>query len=369
LQPRPLHFICVTWGAAHTELFLEASLPTQLAPGNLPAVASRSGTTFKLYTTADDVPRLSRSASYRQLTRLMPTEIIPIEVDPAVSCFDILTSCHKAAIKDAAAKGAAMVILAPDLVFADGTFRKLAESVDAGKRAVLTSSVRLSRETFVPALVGRGVRSDAPIKITNREMVDLALEHLHPVSKASFWPPREIWPPNAYWSVGREGFVARSFHMHPLMVVPGKGNVRFSSTVDVGLVDRLCRRPSDIHIVQDSDEMCLFEISPEQYGLDGLRPEPLDTQGLKKWAIWGTNRRQRWRFSHPIRIHRGECSPAWEVVLAQSARDASNVIDLPRLRQWAEAPLVFPTLRAGVRLARLCRKPFARRDAASKLAG
>ena len=37
MQPSGLYFMTPVWGEAYTKLFLDIVIPSQLAPGNLPA--------------------------------------------------------------------------------------------------------------------------------------------------------------------------------------------------------------------------------------------------------------------------------------------------------------------------------------------
>ena len=199
----PFHFVNVTWGDGHTGLYLDVSLPSQLSrPGNLQVFRGRAGTLYKIYTTKSDAQRIRQSPAYLRLCELVPTQLIEIKIDRHAPNHEALTACQKKAIIDAEQVGAAVVFLAPDTVLADGGCASLLRLATEGKRAVMVAGVRLNKETFVPAFLYEcRPQRETEVTISPRDLVALAVEHLHPISKSLLWPPRSIWPSHLYWLV------------------------------------------------------------------------------------------------------------------------------------------------------------------------
>lgn len=360
---RPFHFINVTWGPRHTGLFLDVSLPTQLAPGNLPALANRAGTIYKIYTTHEDAKRIRESPVYQKLCQTVTTEIILIEVNPETPHHLMFAEFHKLAIMAAEKVEAALVFLAPDTLLSNGSFARLGELVDSGKRAVFTSGIRLTLETFVPAFHERyRAQGQDRVCMTGRELVDLALDHVHPFSEAVIWPARIPVPSNLFWSVGREGLIGRCFHLHPIVIVASPLTASFSSTIDGDYLELACPRGAHTHVICDSDEFCIFEISPKSYML-GLTPsEPIDHRGIARWALLYANRVHRQLVKSSIRIHRGECSKAWDKVQAKSDEDVRKSLLFLRIYVWCVflggGAIVLPLLRKPFRMARSLLRPY-----------
>lgn len=62
------------WGYNFVRQFLEWSLPTLLAPGNLPALAARLPTRFILLTSVDDEPYIREHAAIKRLSGVCKVE-------------------------------------------------------------------------------------------------------------------------------------------------------------------------------------------------------------------------------------------------------------------------------------------------------
>src|SRR6516165_9229998 len=60
------------WGYEFTQQFLNVSLPTLLAPGNLPALAKTLPTEFIFLTGRRDEPMIRQSTGYRHLSAICP---------------------------------------------------------------------------------------------------------------------------------------------------------------------------------------------------------------------------------------------------------------------------------------------------------
>jgi hypothetical protein len=387
----PFHLTNVTWGAEHTRLYLDISLPSQLSPGNIPALADRPGTVYKLYTTIEDGAAIQKSPVFQQLLKFVTTEIIYIETGhkkrppapppqpiqqyepqpdepeklydfhatledsklihqsnifarlsprlraevngiagapPAISAHTILSRCHIDANREGGKVGAAVVFLAPDMVFADGAFQRLAELIDAGKRAVITAGTRVAAETFVPAFMQAFSRGENSITISPRQLTGLAMKHWHPATLASYWPPRVNWPSNMFWPVGDEGIVGRCYHMHPIVVVAKRENVNFDSTIDDDYVVRAYPNDEDVYVVEDSDELCTYEISSVKHLKSIMQSTALDTPRVGCWATSHANKLHRRLVKHVVRMHGGEPSSKWADVVRRSD------VDIYHVTQW-----------------------------------
>jgi hypothetical protein len=57
-------FVTVFWGGWHRGTFLNANLPTMLAPGNLPALAVGVDCEYLIYTTAKDAAELEGDLAF-----------------------------------------------------------------------------------------------------------------------------------------------------------------------------------------------------------------------------------------------------------------------------------------------------------------
>lgn len=323
-----IHFITAVWGDSYTDLFLNVALPNQLSPGNLPSFyhSSGKGSIYKIYTMFEDAEKIKKSPVFAELSGAMSTEIVLIDDLNVKIKHNALSECHKRAIGAADNDGAALAFLSPDSIWSDGTFANLLEIVATGKRVVMVAGIRVVKETFVPTLLQQfRSKSDFSISISSRELVKIALDHLHPVTKSLFWNSKEFsgWPSHLYWDVNQEGLLARCFHLHPLVVNPSRRGLSFSSTIDADYFSLACPDLNDLYVVVDSDEMVCCEISSLAQSAGTIAPNGSSVIQVARWARHQTNQHHREFVRHRIRFHFKEISEDWQ----QVERSSDRVVD------------------------------------------
>jgi len=75
--PKWIKVLEPVWGYDFTQQFLNVSLPTLLAPGNLPALAKTLPTEFIFLTGRRDEAMIRESAGYRRLSTICPDDRDP----------------------------------------------------------------------------------------------------------------------------------------------------------------------------------------------------------------------------------------------------------------------------------------------------
>jgi hypothetical protein len=131
-----------------------------------------------------------------------------------------------------------------------------------------------------------------------------------------------------YWNVPGEGILARSFFLHPLMIDPVCRDALPKSTIDAAkYVSRACPAYEQVHVVTDSDELSLFELSDADAAVINTAP---GTIPLWRAATMfsGRDSHQKRYWANPIRLHVREIGPAWQSAERESARFARRVIRL-----------------------------------------
>ncbi len=107
--------------------------------------------------------------------------------------------------------------------------------------------------------------------LTNRELVSLAIENLHPVNRHHFWSNSQgysLAPHILLWQV-KDGLLANFFYPHPLCILPNSPSVEFNSTIDVDIAFKTYPDLSTHYMCQNSDEMALFELTSNPYNYFG----------------------------------------------------------------------------------------------------
>ena len=318
---RAFHVVTVVWGAEFRRLFLDVCVPNQLTPGNLGALPP--GSRYRIFTSADDVDALTTSAALHQAGEILPVDIVvePESATQAPDRFRRMTASHAQALADAARDAAALVFLSPDLVMSEGTLAAVVRRHRAGSRAVVCAGLRVDRDTFVRAADGRGgVRG-----IPSRELVSLALSHLHPSTRAHMIDsqPSARRPIGVYWNVPGDGILARCLYMHPLMVDPVRREAVPGGTIDQHYLVHACPARESVHAVTDSDELAIFELS----GVDAAdtEMEPGEISGWRAAKVLSRcDSHQQSYWTSPVRLHPGVVGAAWRAAERQSAQFANR---------------------------------------------
>lgn len=330
---KKIHLIMAVWGEGYLDLFLNLSLPTQLSPGNLPYIGSIPGVVYKIYTTLQGAAYLEKSPVFQKLLRIVDTRIITVDRLDSDDKFSPLMAFHNRAIMEASADNASLIFLSPDFIMADGTLKKLIDIRKAGYRTVLTLTLRLIREEAEKELGRFFDKNTFSINLTPREFIGACFKHLHPIEKSYYWGDNfSSFPIHAYWPIDQEGLIARCYYLHPLLIDPLVKYTLPKITIDADYVDISCSNPDYIYIVQDSDELCCFEVTEGSVGDANATkmPTPADERAYAKWAVVHANPvfesiLHHIYFQIPIRIHSGPFTKKWKKFDRRSHRRARRI--------------------------------------------
>jgi hypothetical protein len=328
----PIHVITPVWGAAYTRCFLDIGLPSLLSPGNLPGLAARPLNLIHLFTTAADLDVIERSPVWALAKQIVECriEVIGANAVNIANPHETMSLCHRKAIEQADSVGAAMMFYNPDVVIADGGMRELVRLMAAGKRAIQVVGLRLQKEEIVPLLLRDHLGPDGTtLVISSRELMALAMRHLHPLMKMHIdgVDDCDLMPQQVLWHAGSNGLVARCFHIHPMLVYPRVRKAPFSTTIDDDYLRTACPDPSDEYVVTDSDEFCVCELSSMQRSLTALQRQP-DYKDIAEWA-WNSARPHHLEhFSRRIILHAGSTDgPEWAAALNRSDASVKRIFE------------------------------------------
>ena len=126
-------------------------------------------------------------------------------------------------------------------------------------------------------------------------------------------------PIGVYWNVPNEGILARGFYLHPLMVAPLRREVLPVGTIDQHYLFHSCPVRERVHVVSDSDELCLFELSHVE-----AAATEITSGGIPPWraatVLSRCDSHQRLYWATPIRLHAHDIGAAWRSVEEESGR-------------------------------------------------
>jgi hypothetical protein len=334
------YFLTPVWGREFTRLYIETAIPAQLAPGNLPAIGREPHAKYVIYTTPGDAEAIRSAKVFKSLAETIPI-VFHFITEEIIERYQTQGDCFRRGVAMAEEAGAAILFLKPDLVFAEGSFATLKRLAESGHDVVFVPGIRTLKQDVADTL-RRHYQKDDIIRVAPRDLMRVALSHLHPLAYSSFWDEGQggLVPANLFWRVGTEGVAARCFHLHPLLVYPQCKNAIFFGTEDDDYPSAACPDATHDYVVTDSDELLVIELSDPGH----LIPTKLRKGSVADAALWAeryANPRHRRLFDLSLRMHAGiRNQEAWNRA-EKSAEQVANVIKA-RLRRPAWRLLLSP---------------------------
>jgi hypothetical protein len=274
---RPIYLLVVFWGEVHRGHFAQLLLPSLLAPGNLPAIASVRGSKLVLCTTKPDWDALQSLPLFEKARQYIQPLWIEMEFPlPETNKYLHSAAGFKRAVQRCWQDVAYASFLVPDLILSDGTlkhFRKLAAD---GSVASLIPSLRYDSDGCLAALRARGLYEDGqPIVASGRELAGIGLENLHSQIKPYEWgsPTFSRQPFSVWWRLSDHrnillhttGWQMALVDFHALQTL-NDTSLDYTTQDDVFIDQNFYRFRGDgtLRLVTDSDDAFYLSLTSER---------------------------------------------------------------------------------------------------------
>ncbi len=291
----------VCWGAKYVDLMETTTVASLLAPGNFPSLSQRADIVLDIVTMPEDLERLRASEPLRRLSAYCEIRIYlfpaAVEAHKRSMPYLILGFGSHLTILRAERDGADIIFLFPDLIYADGSFRAIAELVTTDPRAVFTDGLNAYLEP-VMAEIGDARRSGA-LEISGDQLIDLASRHLSKRSLNHFYQPGGAANPSSPVRVvfrTEQGLRIHSFVMGPTYVTHAAFapmTVINFGTCDGMFTSHLLNRltPAQIEVMQPS-AFCFVEVCEDDGSFFPLEQQELKSAVLRYFRDFGLNERR-----------------------------------------------------------------------------
>ena len=338
---KAVHVLLPLWGYRFIQQFLEFSLPTLLAPGNIPALAKDLPCRFVLMTRVEDLPLIREHPSWRQLARTCEIEFQPID--------DLVTDGnHTATITLAYARavrstGEAMldtcfIFLVSDYIIADGSLRSVLARVQDGASGVQAGNFQIVAEDAIPLLRERVDSASPALALSARELLGWSLEHLHPATTANivnFQLTHNAHTNRLFWRIDENTLIGRFYLMHMIGVRPEVTDFVTGASCDYSFIPEMC--PSNnVAVLTDSDEYFVVEMQPRDHEAKHLNWGPHDPKKLADSLSEWTTARHRENVQSTLIYHRGPIPDS----LAENVKEADAFLEIVS-RNLSSAPKPF----------------------------
>ena len=303
-----VRILLAVWGDTYIKQFLEISLPSFLAPDNIPAIAAEFPCEFVFLTSENDKPYFAENPVFRALSRVCDVSFCPI--DHLIVQGNYSTTITLAYASVIQSMGEAMlntyfVFLVADYVMADGSMCGLLKHMREGRSAVLAGNFQVTHQE-----VGDYFRQSVDpenhfLAIPPRELMKYSLQHLHGTTVANIvnHPMSHNSHTNRlFWQVDKHTLIGQFFLMHMLCIKPEITNFRIGASCDYSFVPEMC--PSgDIAILDDSDDYLVVEHQGYGHEAEFVRPGPISIRPLAASLSEWTTALHRENARHAVMFH------------------------------------------------------------------
>jgi len=311
---RPLQVLLPVWGDRHVRQFLELSLPTWLAVGNLPAVAAHTAAELVIMTGAADWRVIERHPGLARVRTVLPVRVMLIDdlIVPR-NHSTVLTLAWERAIRAAGddLTETCFIMLVSDVLLPESTLGSVVDRLLAGHRGVMIGGLQVVLDEVAAELRAKIDRNDGVCGLAARALVRWSLAHLHPTLAAAFVDQglsHSTHPNHLFWRIDEASVLARYFCMYMIGVRPERRQFEISAPLDFSFQPEMC--PSgDVVVLDDSDQGFFVECLPRHHEAAFLAPGPYDVAAIAaSLGRWTTAEQRRLSMTRVL-FHAGEpCS-------------------------------------------------------------
>jgi hypothetical protein len=283
--PRPTRFYFLTtfWGERFRDYWCRFTLPSLLAPGNLPSLRHKGDARFIVVTTKEDLHALQKERVFAQLREHIEVEVLWGDDEGAAVHKYRRMAQGLRMLADACFEDKAFAVsIPPDSLFPDGCVAEAQRlALDERHDVVLCPAIRFDMDGIEAELSRAGALAPGrTLAISMREAVALGLRHLHPESLAADWNApnfarlhrdheRRYFLTCCYWRVpGEDGLCIVTHNWSPFVVNYAALGSHDSSMLDGQAIDgeyifrNFPAYTDAIHVVRDSDRLFLLGLTP-----------------------------------------------------------------------------------------------------------
>ena len=288
-------FSTVVWGADYTRDFLDLSLPTQLAEGNLDGFPWISDALYQIFTTERDGEAIRNAPIFRRLSRMMATDFVFIDRIRGTDKYNRTNLCQVEAIRRAGGFDG-IFLHYPDTIWSKGCLTRAAARIVEGHDAVVCPAPRVATGGFAGELLKTNkfateTRDGRIISLPARDLVAMSLRHLHSTLDDHFWDAEQFtnYPSYLMWEVAGQGVLFRNYHLHPAVLRVQRDNpdffLPFKISLDEEYLPRLFKSSDRIYFATDSDELAACSVTLDDLSFQSHRGTlKMSTVLMARWA-------------------------------------------------------------------------------------
>ena len=292
--PKAIQLLLPVWGVQFIAQFLRVSLPTLLAPGNLPALAATLPTKFIFLTNTEGAGILSSHAAVNYMREICDVEIRTI--DDLITGDNYSTTITLAYARAVRAAGPQMLdtcffFLISDYIMADGSLANVLARMQSGYSGVVAGNFQVVEEDAFGPFFATFDRGEPAIVLRARNLMGWAIKYLHPMTLANmvnFPLCHSIHSNRLFWHVDENTLIGRFYLMHMICIRPEVMDFEVGSSCDYSFIPEMC--PSGhVYRLANSDEYLVVEMQRRSHEGNFVRLGAVDQHALvESLAEWTT---------------------------------------------------------------------------------
>jgi len=328
--------VCIllgVWGEKFINDFLQLSLLSLLAPGNLPALCQHYRTKFVFLTRSYDAVIFEQHPSFQTLKRYCDISFISINDLIVIGNYSTtLTLAYERAIRETGPEmlNTYFLFLTSDYIMADGSLTGLMRYMKQGYSGICAGNFQVLQDEIEPFLLEHIDPQTSTMIIPPRKLLEKSFEHLHPIAISSLIEGRTIHNYRANRFFVRDGhhtLAGRFYLLHMLCIKPETMDYKIGSSCDYSFISEMC--PSgNVAIINDSDDYLVIEIQSKEHELNYIQWGPYNlkklTHALSEW----TTEKHRNNVKTTIYYHITDLTTDQKIALDQKLAAFINTISI-----------------------------------------
>jgi hypothetical protein len=283
--PKAIQLLLPVWGESFIAQFLLVSLPTLLAPGNLPSIAKALPCKLIFLTSSEGADVLRDHPAIHYVQDICEVEIRII--DDLITGDNYSTTITLAYARAVRAAGAEMLdtcffFLISDYIMADGSLANVLARMQAGYSGVVAGNFQVVEEVARKSFFSTFDTGGPEIVLRARDLMRWAMKYLHTMTLANmvnFPLSHSIHSNRLFWRVDENTLIGRFYLMHMICIQPEVANFEIGSSCDYSFIPEMC--PSgNVHVLSDSDEYLVVEMQNSRHESNLVRLGSLEPNVL-----------------------------------------------------------------------------------------
>jgi hypothetical protein len=303
------------WGDKYIETFINYIVPTHLDSSNIPHLSQTHKVKYTIYTTKKDMTRLLKEESLIILQKYASLEIKLLSPRRIKDVYGTYSFVHNNELKISAKNDEAVYLLNADILLSNNFFTTTLSIIKKGYKSVNIIIPRTDIEIFEKY---RSLNQFETKKFKADYLIKLWLRNPHKLMRYHFMNDKsntKILPASLYWMNSKQGAYIRSFHLHPVVILPKKLKiVKFKKTIDSGIIYEMMSRKF-VYVEEKYDLFFALELSHKNKFYKPVGSQFNPSSYLNYYA--GSNKLNFAHLQHEIII--GKISPNQKKIFAHSA--------------------------------------------------